>query len=129
MNYEVQRNGDTASGVGAGLPRCLSTVDWRTLGILSGMLGQREGERACDARSKGVVTGNETTPTRVLRVTKLTLPHVDFFLPEMLLPSLPTISSKPRDRDVATGNFVVANKVNSQCLSNLNVKLINRQTI
>lgn len=73
----MRRNGDVASGVGAGSPGCLSIVDWSTLGILSGMLGKPEGEGGCGG-IKGVVTWDETTPTCELRIAGLTLPYVSF---------------------------------------------------
>jgi len=73
----MRRNGDVASGVGAGSPGCLSIVDWRTLEMLSGMLGKREGKGSCDG-IKGVVTGDETAPTRELRVAGITLPYISF---------------------------------------------------
>lgn len=77
MNYEMRRNGDVVSGVGAGSPRCLSIVDWRTPGMLSGMLGKRKGEGGCGG-IKGVVTGDETAPTRELRVLGFTLLYISF---------------------------------------------------
>jgi len=76
-NYEMRRNGDVASGVGAGSPGCLSIVDWRTLEMLSGMLGKREDKGGYDG-IKGVVTGDETAPTRELRVAGITLPYISF---------------------------------------------------
>jgi len=50
----MRRNGDVASGVGAGSQGCFSIVDWRTLG----MLGIREDKGGCGG-IKGVVTGDE----------------------------------------------------------------------
>lgn len=59
----MRQNGGVASGVGAGSPVCLSIVDWRTPRMLSGMLEKREDEGGCGG-IKGVVMGDETTPTR-----------------------------------------------------------------
>lgn len=110
MNYKVRRNGDAASGVGAGSPEYLST-DWRT----AGMLGKRENVGACDAGTKGVVTGDETTPTRKPKQSNSPFPTFGYFDRDAAAaPFLPTIPSKSGDRDVARSDLVAADEVNDR---------------
>lgn len=98
------------SGVGAGSARCLSAVDWRTLGMLRGMLAKREDERARGARTKGVVTGDETSPTATSSLSlslsgTLALPHVEFSIGDAASRVSATIFSG--DRDVTRGDLTL----------------------
>lgn len=83
----------------------------------------REGEGGCD-EIKGVVTGDETTPTLELHVAELTLLCISFFRQGCCPPSL---LSQPGDRDVVRRDLVTADKVNNRRRSNRDLKLIGKQ--
>lgn len=80
------------------------------------MLGQRDDGGGCDAGTKGVVTGDETTPASLAdRVIGLA-PLLAFSDRPGILPpsSPPTISPNPGDRDVVRSDRVAATEANDR---------------
>lgn len=127
MNCETRRNGDVASGVGAGLSGYLSVVYWRILGVLVRDAGKTGGQGSLQYRDQGRGYGGMKQPLPASSsIAKL---RPSLFPTGMLPLSLPTISSKLGDRDITRGNLIAADKFNNRGRSNRDPDSTDRRAI
>lgn len=118
------RNGDVASGVGAGLSGSLGCPLENVRDAHQGCWENGRAKEPATLGPRAWLWGMKQPLPASSSITKL---HPSLFPTGMLSLSLPTISSKPEDRDIARGNLIAADKFNDR--SNRDLDLIDKRAI